>query len=271
MNPVMQKLLALLKRKGLSHVGCVLLGIWWVKIDPSIVAYFFPPGGNDLVGFAGIAATLYSLWLSSQEAGLKVPRIRIDNAPVILFALALPLLCGCGTFRMTPTQGVNGPDGAMLSCSWGHNPRQALCAADPDQIPAQTYEAAPERRTWVGRAMVKVGNGLSTGVKATADWTAEHPFLAGSIAAIGAGVAIGAKNDWWGMFGGDDDGDKKDAAPDVAPAGSDEKIAADVKGNNNTTHVSYTYVAGGGPMPNVGIRVTGDNNTTMVDAKPLED
>lgn len=244
----------------------------WAPAELKSEAFWFGLIVAILVSVVGavLTARRKKLERDAKNGTTPTPGTLAGTLRLLMLLPVAGLMCGCGTFRMTPTQGINGPDGAMLTCSWGHNPRQALCAADPDQIPAGTYEAAPERRTWVGRAMVKVGNGLSTGVKATADWTAEHPFLAGSIAAIGAGVAIGAKNDWWGIFGGDDDGDKKDAAPDVAPAGSDREIDAKIAGSGNALNVSYTYVPGGGKMPNVAADVNGDNNRLNIDVKPLE-
>ena len=51
---------------------------------------------------------------------------------------------------------------------------------------------------------------------------------------------------------------------------TDKEIDARVAGNGNLLNVSYTYLPGGGKMPNIGADVQGDGNQRNIDVKPAE-
>lgn len=171
---------------------------------------------------------------------------------LIVSVLALALASGCATARFGghPLAGPSGCEGAMLTVRVGSQP----CAPAP--VPASDPLNPPG--TAVGRAMVRA-----------ADWTVEHPGWAAVIAAGTAAVAAGAANDWWGLFDGDsgDDSPKTDPAPD---SGTDREVDARIAGNGNAVNVSYTYLPGGGKMPNIAADVNGDNNRLNIDVKPMD-
>lgn len=179
---------------------------------------------------------------------------------LLKLALIVPvagLLTGCSV-TTAATQGVHGPDGAMLCGALGRETGKAWTMRDYQDCGAEATPAADPNNppgTMLGRGMVRA-----------ADWTEAHPFIAGAVVAVGGFVAIAEKQDWWGWF---DKGDKADPTPKPAP-GSDEEIALDITGARNRVEVDYTYMPDASPKPNVGGRITGDDNRVEITVKPFE-
>lgn len=170
---------------------------------------------------------------------------------LFLAVLCAALMSGCASARFggAVLSGPCGPEGAMMTLRVGSQP----CAAEP--VPAGDPANPPG--TAVGRAMVRA-----------ADWSTEHPVWASIIAAGTAALASGAATDWWGLAD-DGGGDKPKADASPAPA-SDREIDARIAGSGNAVNVSYTYLPGGGKMPNVAADIAGDNNRLNIDVKPME-
>lgn len=172
------------------------------------------------------------------------------------------LAAGCATAPQVSyklTQGPAGPDGVVVSCQvWGPRAaaRELPCAEAVPAAPATN--AVP--RNWAMRQLCAVGDGIGSGVSATAAWSERHPAIAGGIVALGIGIGIGSQNDWYGLT------KKDDSKPTVKAEPADENVADFTqKGNNNVVRIVYRYDPKTGKVRPYRITGKQDGNGNLID------